>query len=112
MERVLISFYLFLIGKWMEVTHIKANYPRIGIVGGGQLGKMLALEAKKMGLYVTVMDPTPNCPAASVSDEQIVADYKDEAGTHELAEKSDFITFEIEIVNTSILKELEKRVVQ
>ncbi|MDO8625624.1 MAG: 5-(carboxyamino)imidazole ribonucleotide synthase [Candidatus Diapherotrites archaeon] len=84
------------------------RHPRIGIVGGGQLGKMLCLQAQKMGLYVTVLDPTPNCPAKSVSNEQIVADFKDEDAIRLLATKSDVLTFEIELANSKVLKEIER----
>lgn len=48
---------------------------KIGIIGGGQLGKMLAQKAKQMGFYVISLDPSPECPAASVSDELIVSDF-------------------------------------
>ncbi|MFW6264850.1 MAG: 5-(carboxyamino)imidazole ribonucleotide synthase, partial [Bacillota bacterium] len=51
---------------------------KIGIIGGGQLGKMMILEAKKMGFYVTIMDPDPTCPAHSLADEQIVGEFNDE----------------------------------
>ena len=82
---------------------------RLGIVGGGQLGRMLALEAKKMGFTVTVLDPTPASPAGQVSDEQIVADYKDEAAIRQLGEISDFLTFEIESANAEVLEELASK---
>ncbi len=88
---------------------ISKEFPRIGIVGGGQLGKMLCISAKRMGLHVSVLDPTPECPAASVSDEQIVADFKDEKAIRELASKSDFLTFEIELADSKVLKELEEK---
>lgn len=78
----------------------------IGIVGGGQLGRMLTIEAKKMGFHVIVTDPTPQSPAGQVADEQILAGYKDEKGIRELAQKSDFITFEIELANDKVLEEL------
>ncbi|MDO8647159.1 MAG: 5-(carboxyamino)imidazole ribonucleotide synthase [Candidatus Diapherotrites archaeon] len=93
----------------MRVDCLSGKFPRIGIVGGGQLGKMLCLEAKKIGLHVTVLDPTEKCPASSVSDEQIIADFKDETAIRELASKSDFITFEIELANSKVLKELEEK---
>ena len=79
---------------------------RIGIVGGGQLGRMLAFEAKKMGFTVKVLDPTPKSPAGQVVDEQIVADFKDEPAIRKLAAVSDFLTFEIELANSQILDEL------
>jgi len=86
------------------------NYPnRIGIVGGGQLGKMLTQSAKKLGFYVTVIDPTPQSPAGQVADRQIVADYKDEKAILKLAKFSDFITFEIELVNDKTLNDLVKK---
>ena len=46
-------------------------HKKIGIIGGGQLGKMMIQEAKKMGFYVAVLDPTPNCPAHTLVDEHI-----------------------------------------
>lgn len=79
---------------------------RIGIVGGGQLGKMLVLAAKKMGFYVAVTDPTPQSPAGQVADYQIVADYKDEKAIRELGKISDVVTFEIELANDKVLKDI------
>lgn len=80
----------------------------LGIVGGGQLGRMLALAAKPLGLEVVVVDPGENCPAAQVGAEQIVADLYDEKALRELAEKTDFITVEIEHLDTHVLELLEK----
>ena len=86
------------------------KYPvRIGIVGGGQLGKMLTQSAKKLGFYVTVIDPTPDSPAGQVADKQIVADYRDEKAILKLAKLSDFITFEIELANDKALNDLVKK---
>ncbi len=83
------------------------DYPnRIGIVGGGQLGRMLTISAKKLGFYVTVIDPTPQSPAGQVADRQIVADYKDPKAIIELSRTSDFITFEIELANDKTLNKL------
>ena len=79
---------------------------KIGIIGGGQLGKMLAQKAKQMGFYVISLDPSPECPAASVSDELIVSDFYNPEKLKELVEKSDITTYEIEHINTAILKEL------
>jgi 5-(carboxyamino)imidazole ribonucleotide synthase len=45
----------------------------IGILGGGQLGRMLTLEAKRMGYRVVVLEPFPNSPTGQIADEQIVA---------------------------------------
>ena len=81
----------------------------IGIIGGGQLGKMIAHEARRMSLRVIVLDPTEGCPASSIADEQIVADFKDEDAILRLAEKSDVLTYEIELANSTALKYLEAR---
>jgi len=82
---------------------------RIGIVGGGQLGRMLTIPAKQLGFIVNIIDPTPNSPAGQIADHQIIADYKDEKAIRELGNTSDYLTFEIELANPDILKELEKK---
>ncbi len=85
---------------------------RLGIVGGGQLGRMLGFAAKQLGFTVTVIDPTPYSPAGQVVDKQIVAAFADESAIHALAAESDFITFEVELANSSVLEELVRRGVQ
>ncbi len=80
---------------------------KIGIIGGGQLGKMMILEAKKMGFYVTILDPTKSCPADSIADEHLVADFDDEEAIRKLAAKSDLLTYEFEHIGVEVLKELE-----
>jgi 5-(carboxyamino)imidazole ribonucleotide synthase len=79
---------------------------RIGIVGGGQLGRLIAIDAKKLGFTVNIIDPTPNSPAGQIADRQIIADYNDEKAIRQLAKISDFLTFEIELANAKILDEL------
>jgi 5-(carboxyamino)imidazole ribonucleotide synthase len=81
---------------------------KIGTVGGGQLGRMLTVDAKRLGFWVTVIDPTPGSPAAQVGAEQIVAPLTDETATRQLASLSDFLTVEIEHTNTTVLRELRE----
>lgn len=81
----------------------------IGIIGGGQLGKMITQEAKRMSFKVIILDPSEDCPASCVSDEQIVADFKDEKAIRKLAGKSDVLTYEIELANSIALKQLESK---
>ena len=78
----------------------------IGIVGGGQLGRMLTLAALPLGFRVVVVDPGANCPAAQVGAEQIVANLYDADALHALVKKADFITVEIEHLDTKVLEEL------
>jgi 5-(carboxyamino)imidazole ribonucleotide synthase len=80
---------------------------RVGIIGGGQLGKMIAHEAKRMALEVIILDPTRECPASSIADELIVADFKDEDAIMRLAAESDVLTYEIELANSIALHTLE-----
>lgn len=83
-------------------------YPivRLGIVGGGQLGKMMAQKAKQMGFYVTVLDPTPSAPAGQVADRKIVGDYFDADKLRELAEASEVTTYDLEHIDTQALRDL------
>lgn len=76
----------------------------IGIVGGGQLGQMLALAAKPMGYQVIVLDPQVDAPAALVADQQIVASYDDVSALRNLANQADVVTYEFENVDQTALQ--------
>lgn len=80
---------------------------RVGIVGGGQLGKMMILDGKRLDTYFVILDPTPKCPADSIADEHIIADFDDVEAFHALAEKVDVVTYEFEHINAEALRELE-----
>jgi 5-(carboxyamino)imidazole ribonucleotide synthase len=80
----------------------------IGIIGGGQLGKMMALSAKGMGFRVIVLDPTEDCPCGQVADEQIVGGYDDLDKIKQLSEASDVITYEFENIDADALDWLNK----
>ncbi|PMP76992.1 MAG: 5-(carboxyamino)imidazole ribonucleotide synthase [Sulfurihydrogenibium sp.] len=77
----------------------------IGILGGGQLAKMTAVEARKLGLNVVCLDPHEEAPASMVSH-QLVGSVNDKKKLLKLNELSDIITYEIEHINTEILKEV------
>lgn len=81
---------------------------RIGIIGGGQLGKMMILDAKRLGFHVATLDPSPACPSHSISDELVVASFDDTEAIRSLAERCDVITYEFEHIHVDILLELEK----
>ncbi len=83
-------------------------YPvsRIGIIGGGQLGRMLVKSAKRLGCTCVVLDPTPGSPAGQVSGQQIIADSHDPEALRQLAEQVDVITFDIEDIDAEILTTL------
>lgn len=80
----------------------------IGVVGGGQLGRMFVFEEKRMGYHVVVLDPKLNSPAGQVADEQIVTGVDEIWAYRELARKTDVITFEFEHINVNLLASIEK----
>ena len=86
----------------------KIIYPgqTIGIIGGGQLGRMMALAAKEAGFKIAVLEPSMDSPGGQVADVRIVAPYDDEAALEELAEVSDVITYEFENIDYEGLKRL------
>lgn len=92
-----------------KLTHLEPG-ATIGIVGGGQLGRMMALAAKYMGFRVGVLDPTEDCPTAQVADFQIIADYDDACAIRELAKRSDVLTYEFENVDADALDTVRDRV--
>ncbi|MFD1417242.1 5-(carboxyamino)imidazole ribonucleotide synthase [Companilactobacillus keshanensis] len=80
----------------------------IGIIGGGQLGQMMAATAKEKGYKVIILDPIKNCSAAQVSDEQIVAKYDNLDSLIELSKKCDVLTYEFENVDAETIEEITK----
>lgn len=75
----------------------------IGIAGGGQLGRMLAFEARRMGYRVAVLDPDPACPAAPLADEQVVGGLDDPAAFRSLAGRANVIVCEFENIAVDAL---------
>ncbi|MGK3991363.1 5-(carboxyamino)imidazole ribonucleotide synthase [Sorangium sp. So ce136] len=73
----------------------------LGILGGGQLGRMTALAARTLGYKVHALDPDPDCPARSVLDQCLVASFDDVEKAVELASQCDVVTLEIEKVSTA-----------
>ena len=82
----------------------------IGIIGGGQLGRMMAFSAKERGYKIAVLDPTPDCPTAQVADWHIEAAYDDEGALKELAELSDVLTYEFENVDAETIERVREQV--
>ncbi len=80
----------------------------IGVIGGGQLGRMLTLDAKRMGYHVVVLDPQEHSPCGQVADEQIVASYDDIAAIEELGRKTDVVTYEFENIAIASVQHLEQ----
>ena len=80
----------------------------IGILGGGQLGRMLAVAASRLGLKAHIFEPGANPPAGQVADQVTTASYEDEAALRRFAQSVDVITYEFENIPTSALDILEQ----
>jgi 5-(carboxyamino)imidazole ribonucleotide synthase len=80
----------------------------LGILGGGQLGRMMALSAREMGLNVVVLEPGENSPCGQVADHQITTAYDDREGIKKLSEQSDVVTYEFENIDAVSANWLEE----
>ncbi|HYG14301.1 MAG TPA: 5-(carboxyamino)imidazole ribonucleotide synthase [Bacteroidia bacterium] len=81
---------------------------RIGIIGGGQLGKMLIEAAQPLNFYCTILESDENAPASRIADVQLIGKLTEARGIRELAKMSDVLTYEIEHVDVDTLLALEK----
>ena len=82
----------------------------IGIIGGGQLGRMLAMAAARLNFRTIILEPQADCPAAQLANAQIVAAYDDPAALAELAERCDVVTYEFENVPVAAAETLARAV--
>jgi 5-(carboxyamino)imidazole ribonucleotide synthase len=78
----------------------------IGVLGGGQLGRMMALAARRMGYRIIVLDPSPRCPTAQVADGVVVGALDDIVAATHLAAQVDVITLDTEHVPADLLTAL------
>jgi 5-(carboxyamino)imidazole ribonucleotide synthase len=93
--------------QFETVTALLTPGSTIGILGGGQLGRMLALAAGRLGLKCHIFAPEADSPAFQVSAARTVADYRDEAALRELANTVDAVTYEFENVPVEAVAFLE-----
>ncbi len=80
----------------------------IGVLGGGQLGRMMAVTARQMGFRIVVLDPSPRCPTAQVADGVVVGALDDLDAAKHLARQVDVITLDTEHVPANILAKLHE----
>jgi 5-(carboxyamino)imidazole ribonucleotide synthase len=78
----------------------------LGVLGGGQLGRMMALAARRMGFRIVVLDPDSRCPTGQVADEVVVGALTDQEAALELARLCDVVTLDTEHVPADLLDEL------
>lgn len=83
----------------------------LGLLGGGQLGRMFAMAAQSMGYRVTVLDPAEDSPAGNIAERHLCADYLDDAALRELSTSCAAVTTEFENVPAEALQFLEQHCV-
>ena len=89
----------------MKTTYLKK---KLGILGGGQLGKMLMNVTRKWSIETYILDPNPDCPASNCCDFFFKGDFNNYQDVYNFGKKVDIITIEIEHVNVEALYKLEK----
>ena len=82
--------------------------PTLGIIGGGQLGSMLAFAAKKLEIKTIIFCDNKNAPGQKFSNKFICADYSDDKAINEFTNLSDVITFEFENIPYETLNKINK----
>ncbi len=80
----------------------------LGVLGGGQLGRMFAMEAKRMGYQVWTLDPEPDSPCGQIADGQVQAQFDDVNAAQELAGRCDILTYEFENIGVAVVEALEQ----
>ncbi|HIQ07638.1 MAG TPA: 5-(carboxyamino)imidazole ribonucleotide synthase, partial [Thiotrichaceae bacterium] len=80
----------------------------LGMLGGGQLGRMFTIAARTMGYNVIVLEPDPDSPAGQLADKHIVATYDDKAALEKLGKACDVVTTEFENIPAVVLNQLTK----
>jgi 5-(carboxyamino)imidazole ribonucleotide synthase len=91
-----------------SISHSSPPPPRLGIIGGGQLARMMALAARPLGVGVAILERTADCPAAPLATPALVGDWNSPAALRELAKHADVLTLENEFVNADALAEVER----
>ncbi|KAL7585152.1 hypothetical protein Lser_V15G46270 [Lactuca serriola] len=99
-----------------DVSQRKENAPAhgvseavVGVLGGGQLGRMLCQAASQMSIKINILDPMVNCPASSICHHHMVGSYDNSTTVEEFAKRCGILTVEIEHVDADTLEKLEKQ---
>ncbi len=80
---------------------------KIGILGGGQLGRMSLQEAYNLNLHIDILDPSENAPCRSLANNFVVGDFKDFDTVYKFGKDKDVVSIEFEDVNSDALAKLE-----
>lgn len=85
---------------------VTSNF-KLGIIAGGQLGKMLALAASNWDVKTYILDPDENCPSSTICTKHIKGNYNDYETVYQFGKQVDMLTFDIENINTDALIQLQ-----
>jgi len=85
----------------------RASEITVGIIGGGQLARMTAVAAYRLGINIAILDPDVDSPASQIVQKRVVGSLNDISMLRELAETSDLITLENEFVDAPLLEQIE-----
>jgi len=94
--------------KQNKVNNYFSSKFKLGILGGGQLGKMLLSETQKWDIYTCVLDPSKEAPCAQICNEFTQGDFNDYQSVYQFGKKVDLLTVEIEHINIKALYQLQK----
>ena len=92
-------------------NYFSSNF-KLGVLGGGQLGRMLLTETQKFDIYTLILDGATNAPCADICNEFHLGDLMDYQTVYNFGKKVDLLTIEIEHVNIEALLQLEKEVLR
>ncbi|MDZ7687526.1 MAG: 5-(carboxyamino)imidazole ribonucleotide synthase [Halobacteriales archaeon] len=88
----------------MRETRLETEPQTVGVIGGGQLCRMLCEAVSPLGLEVVFVDPTPDAPANHVARDQIVGGFDDADAVERLAERADVLTYDIELADPDVVE--------
>lgn len=108
MAKILSGIIYFCFPKKAKVKRIFDQDIKIGVLGGGQLGRMFIQSAIDFNLDISVLDPDDHAPCRNLATRFFTGDLKDYDTVYQFGKQADLITIEIEIVNTAALKQLVK----
>jgi len=92
----------------LSMSNSNVFIPSLGILGGGQLGRMMIQETINWNIHVSVLDPNPDCPCANLANSLTVGDFRNYEDVLKFGRTVDILTIEIEQVNVEALKQLVK----
>ena len=104
----LIPFIFVPLKERSKMKNIHSQNFKIGILGGGQLGRMTLQEGYNLNLHIDILDPSPNAPCKNLANNFVVGDFKNYDDVYAFGKDKDVVSIEFEDVNSDALAQLEK----